>query len=128
MDGTAHHGRGWIPAGVHGTIRVNLSLVGKDTSARLLVVSPLYTEAILGMDFLKEHRATIDLGNEELHLGGPRVCHTPAEPSCEHSRCSVGINAVEEKNHPCGGVVMAGAGNTLGEEVRSSRTKKPRKQ
>ena len=118
------------PLRVHGTTRVNLSLAGEDTSARLLVVSPLNTEAILGMDFLKEHRATIDLGNEELHLGG-RGCAIPLQNLAVSTVGAVGINTVEEKNQPCGGMVMAGAGadddDTPGMEVRSLRTKKPRK-
>ena len=34
----------------------------------VVVVSPLTSEAILGLDFLKRHRARIDLENKQLHL------------------------------------------------------------
>lgn len=44
-------------------------LAGEKLQAEVVVVSPLTTEAILGLDFLREHKATINLEKEQLCLG-----------------------------------------------------------
>ena len=57
------------PLDVMGQTKVALHL-GKDVfQTMVVVVSPLTTEAILGLDFLKNNRATIDLGAAQLRLG-----------------------------------------------------------
>ena len=33
------------------------------------MVSPLSTEAILGLDFMRKHKVTIDLGKAEINIG-----------------------------------------------------------
>ena len=43
-----------------------------------LVVSPLITEVIMGVDFLKDHRASIGLNNRCLHLAG-QGCSVPLQ-------------------------------------------------
>ena len=41
---------------------------GKEFSTEVVVVSPLTSEAILGLNFLQEQHASIDLGCQTLHL------------------------------------------------------------
>ena len=53
---------------VHGQSRINLSLGGHQYPTDVMVVSPLTTGAILGLDFLKKHGVTIDLGISQLNL------------------------------------------------------------
>ena len=57
------------PLTIHGCACVELELEGaKKFTTEVVVVSPLTSEAILGLDFLKRHRARIDLENKQLHL------------------------------------------------------------
>ncbi len=63
------------PLTVHGQAKVDLWLYGHRYPTRVVVVSPLTTEAILGLDFLRERKASIDLGRAEL-----RICQQP--PIC----------------------------------------------
>jgi hypothetical protein len=60
---------------------VELEMGNEKFTAQVVVVSPLTSEAILGLDFLKEHEALIDLTSRNLHLKG-RGCHIPlADPT-----------------------------------------------
>jgi hypothetical protein len=54
-----------------------LQLYGKDIPVNVAVVSPLTTEGILGLDFQKGQRASINFEREELLLG-PGNYPTPA--------------------------------------------------
>ena len=50
-------------------MHVTVVAQGNTFETQALVVSPLTTEGILGLDFLKKHQATIDVRNRQLHLG-----------------------------------------------------------
>lgn len=52
---------GGTPLTVHGCASVGLELEGETFAAEVLVVSPLTSEAILGLDFLQKQQASIDL-------------------------------------------------------------------
>ena len=57
------------PLTVHGRARVNLQVEGETMAIDAAIVSPLTTEAILGLDFLREHKALIDIPQKQLYLG-----------------------------------------------------------
>ena len=62
------------PLHIHGYTIATVELGGAELQVGMVVVSPLTTEAILGLDFLSKHRANIDLRKEEVHLDScPRV-------------------------------------------------------
>ena len=48
---------------------MDLLLNGNKYEAGIVVMSPLTTEAILGLDFMKKHKVTIDLGKAEINIG-----------------------------------------------------------
>ena len=53
---------------IHGCACATLGLGGQEFQTEFVVVSPLTSEAILGIDFLQVQRAVIDLGCRMLHL------------------------------------------------------------
>ena len=59
---------GGTPLTIHGSACVELELEGKKFMTEIVVVSPLTSEAILGLNFLQEQQAVIDLGGKRLHL------------------------------------------------------------
>ena len=59
------------PLQVHGQVRAVMVVQGHTLEMEALVVSPLTTEGILGLNFLKEHEATIDVKSKGLLL---RTC------------------------------------------------------
>lgn len=59
---------GGTPLTVHGCTHLDLSLGGNTFSTNFVIVSPLTSEAILGIDFLQEQQAQIDLGRGSLSL------------------------------------------------------------
>ena len=62
------------PLHIHGYTIATVELGGAELQVGMVVVSPLTTEAILGLDFLSKHRANIDLRKEEVHLDScPKV-------------------------------------------------------
>ena len=62
------------PLHIHGYTTATVELGGAELQVGMVVVSPLTTEAILGLDFLSKHRANIDLRKEEVRLDScPRV-------------------------------------------------------
>ena len=63
------------PLTVHGQARVDISLHGHSYPTRVVVVSPLTTEAILGLDFLQERKASINFEKAELS-----ICQQPPIP------------------------------------------------
>ena len=56
------------PLTIHGSARVKLELEGEEFMVNTMVVSPLTSEAILGLDFLQEQQALIDLASKRLSL------------------------------------------------------------
>ena len=52
---------GGTPLTIHGSASIELELEGEPFSTDVVVVSPLTSEAILGLNFLQEQQATIDL-------------------------------------------------------------------
>ena len=48
---------------------MDLLLNGNKHEAGIVVVSPLTTVAILGLDFMRKHKVTIDLGKAEINIG-----------------------------------------------------------
>ena len=62
------------PLTIHGSARVSVELEGELRQMDVVVVSPLTTEAILGLDFLTENGAQIDLASRTLQFSdGPTV-------------------------------------------------------
>ena len=59
---------GGMPLTVHGCVLVDLDLGGREFKTSMVVVSPLTSEAILGIDFLQGQQAVIDLGHGRLCL------------------------------------------------------------
>jgi hypothetical protein len=53
---------------IHGCASVELELRGKKYATEIVVVSPLTSEGILGLDFLRGQNAVIDLAGKKLHL------------------------------------------------------------
>ena len=70
------------PLTIHGSAQVLIDLGGGNRETEVVVVSPLTTEAIIGLDFLKDHKAQIDLPNKKLYLRGSQ-----AIPLQEQSEC-----------------------------------------
>ena len=58
------------PLQVHGYTVASIHLGDIELTAKVVVVSPLATEAILDLDFLSKHGALIDLQQRKLHLDG----------------------------------------------------------
>ena len=68
------------PLSVYGRADVDLTLGNITYHTSVVVVSPLTTEAILGLDFLKHKKVYIDVGNMKLFVGGsnqPLPLHQP---------------------------------------------------
>ena len=57
------------PLQVHGSAPVQLQLGGISYPTDVVVVSPLTTEAILGLDFLQKNEVTIDAGRCTMQMG-----------------------------------------------------------
>lgn len=104
------------PLQVFGQAEVELTLVGKQFLSKVLVVSPLTTEAILGLDFLQEHRATIDLGNRKLLIGRDQGTSVPLHKPSQRA-ASLRVHLVDVVHiPPCSEVlVMAGTTEPIGE-------------
>ena len=73
---------GGIPLTVHGCACMRLELGGKVFRNNFVVVSPLTSEAILGIDFLQAQRAVIDMGRGTLSLqeSGCNIFLDPPNP------------------------------------------------
>ena len=72
------------PLNIHGSARILLKLKGKTVPTDVVIVSPLTTEGIVGLDFLQKEKASIDLDKEQIYLP-ERNCtlplHKPAPTS-----------------------------------------------
>ena len=73
---------GGIPLTVHGCACMRLELGGRVFRNNFVVVSPLTSEAILGIDFLQAQRAVIDMGRGTLSLqeSGCNIFLDPPNP------------------------------------------------
>ena len=77
-------GVGGTSLSVHGSASVKIELEGKMFTTNVVVVSPLITMAILGLDVLKQNRASIDVESKQLHLA---ECSLPLrEPELQNGR------------------------------------------
>ncbi len=56
------------PLTVHGRVTVNLQMKARILATDIVVVSPVTAEAILGLDFLQEHQAQINITNQRIYL------------------------------------------------------------
>ena len=65
VDGTALH--------THGSAAIELDLCGRRILMVVVVVSPLTSVGILGLDFLRRQKAFIDLSTERVRLRGSDV-------------------------------------------------------
>ncbi len=74
-------GVGGYPLTIHGSAMVDLRVSGQSMSTEVVVVSPLTAEAILGLDFLREHRAHIDLSQQQVSLADRGVLLPLRAPS-----------------------------------------------
>ena len=84
---------GGTPLTIHGSAQVKLELEGKEFLTEIVVVSPLTSEAILGLDFLQEQQALIDLAERRLRLKGG--CALPLRDPMPPSECTrVPVRAV----------------------------------
>ena len=71
------------------------------------MVSPLTTEAILGLDLLQHHVATIDLGRKELLIGQKSALHMPL---CRSPLGRLGVCLVEPIHiPPCSELLVMGS-------------------
>ena len=84
---------GGTPLTVHGCASVDLELGHHKFERNVVVVSPLTSEAILGLDFLTEQQASIDLGGRRLFLK-ESGCSVPLEDPALHTE-----NATEVSVH-----------------------------
>ena len=87
------------PLHVHGKAEVELCLAGECFKVETMVVSPLTSEAILGLDFLRKYKATISLGDEELFLAKGKL-RVPLRSSTRKEKSTHPIRAVEEFHIP----------------------------
>ena len=98
------------PLQVHGRTTVSLDLAGERFELAVTVVSPLTSEAILGVDFLQPHQATIDLGRRQISFGKNRERYAPLRESVQkESVHAIGVVTAEAiQIPPCSeAVVMA---------------------
>ena len=110
------------PLQVHGRAMVEFKLAGEIFQLEVTVVSPLTSEAILGLDFLRQHRVTIDLGNQQMLFRESNGQRTPlkesAGPKSVHSirvvetiqipPCSETMVMAETTGSIDGGVMVGG--------------------
>ena len=97
--GAALVSAGGMPLTVHGCVCVNLVLGDREYQTNMVIVSPLTSEAILGIDFLQGQQAVIDLGHRRLCLkeSGCEIQLHSASPiqSCTHTQQIRTVDTVE---------------------------------
>ena len=104
------------PLDILGQTEVMLQIGSKKLSTKVVVVSELTTEAILGIDVLNQYKATIDLSSKKLLLGETKDEQVPLElPHQIRSNRKQPIAVVEAvRIPPCSEVIVEG---TVDEEV-----------
>ena len=80
---------------------VTLELNGNRLPVEVVVISPLTSEGILGLDFLHEQRVSIDLASEELRLRGQGII-IPLRIPLPNSCSCVSVRAVSNIDVPAG--------------------------
>ncbi len=83
------------PLQVFGKAEVGLILSGREFRAQALVVSPLTIQAILGLDFLQQNMASIDLGKKQLLMGQERESHIALHQPPQSATHEPGVRLVE---------------------------------
>ena len=78
---------GGTPLTIHGHACIDFELGGRKFHTDFVVVSPLTSEAILGIDFLQEQLAMIDLGQKQLRLR-KSGCHIALNAPTPVQSCS----------------------------------------
>ena len=86
------------PLQTYGSTPVVLELNGNKLPVDVVVVSPLTSEGILGLDFLQRQKASIDLEFEQIRLQDPGIT-IPLRTSAPSSR-RVGVRAVSNLDVP----------------------------
>ena len=69
---------GGVPLTVHGCARITLGLGAESFQVEVVVASPLTLQAILGLNFLLQQQATINLASKTLHLA-EKGCNIPLQ-------------------------------------------------
>ncbi len=91
---------GGTPLTIHGSARVELELEGEKFTTPIVVVSPLTSEAILGLDFLQGQQASIDLASKKLRLKGGK-CDLPfRDPTSLQGPSEIAVWAVRTVEVP----------------------------
>ena len=80
------------PITVLGTATLDVSLGGITVQSDFLVAADLSSKAIIGLDFLEEHEAVINLGQGTLHLKGRAITLGRISPNF-----STGVNNINLK-------------------------------
>ena len=108
---------GGTPLTIHGCACVELELEGNTFMTDIVVVSPLTAEAILGLDFLQEQQASIDLANKTLHLR-EKGCDIPLrDPTPSHQSSAVQlVRAVRTVEVPPGSSMEISASTNVAVE------------
>ena len=70
------------PLKIYGHAPAAITMEGIAYSADIVVVSPLTSEVILGLDFLREHEAVVDVKKSEIRMGDKVVALHLSPPSC----------------------------------------------
>lgn len=109
-DRSCHHG--WDSASWEWMARrcrqaeVQLTLGGQQFPITVLVVSPLTTEAILGLDFLQHKSSVIDLGRTVLLLGRGQATQVPLVKA-PRPATKIGVHLVDTVHiPPCSEVLV----------------------
>ena len=91
---------GGTPLTVHGCTTLPLDVGDNKFCTEFVVVSPLTSEAILGIDFLQAQRAQIDIGHRvlrlresgcDIHLSSPTTAGPTATQQLLHARDTVEV-------------------------------------
>ena len=73
------------PLKIQGSAQITFQFGGVDFVTTVIVGDSLTTEAILGLDFLQEHRCTVDIGSKQLRVSGHKLViplHQSAASPC----------------------------------------------
>lgn len=85
------------PLQVFGGASVTLVLNGVSMPLDVMIVSPLTSEGILGLDFLKDQGATIDLNSEQISLRKHDIAISMRKPTAAPNR-RVGVRALDQRS------------------------------
>ena len=86
------------PLEVHGSASLTLQINGKGVPMDVVIVSSLTSEGILGLDFLKKQRASIDLETEKLHLHGQGCTILLQKPATSDTSITTSVKVRAKEN------------------------------